>query len=1080
MFPAKRGKSLGAASNDKDVADMMNKVLKDGIMTIEEKFDWLCMTVTDQQELIEKRDLQLITLNRETETLQLKVVDLNDQIAIYRQQVELQEQELSKSDILKKEMARQDLVKEGFIKSAESSNKRLAEENASLSELIGCSAKRARILENVAEYQEEEIGDLQAQVVLSESNLVAYEEEIMLCREERRQWEIEAGSGSLEEENQRLKNRLSRAIEMADEAESRVLVTRKSTGLQKAKTRVLYTREGKTKGTETQEQRQETPVQEPSKSSYDESGLPPVDIDTTLADEEPAEELTADEDDSDESVESDADEDEGPRLQFQGAICRAQEAPKSQPQPQGGPTRGMQFASPKYQPWNMPGLRSDKDTHGLQLQGTLYSSSSSPNYTPEYTRIEPQMDIGPRPLPSQMSPDTLAIQQSFPSDRVVPGPLGKVYGPGVQVSPFSWIPFGGSFSGQSAFPSTNDSLSTLQSDLLSSLDEVEQKVEQKALEEDKGQESGESDNDEQSIVGSVTGSKQMSIAYESSSIEYSLNKRRRMNDESASLLSVLPRSETPPPEEPETRDEHMEDDADANGQGSLFLTPAANIPPIQQISSAQDLPERQDEETMLEAGAGDGKDEDMKDLGHSNNRSTSEERPSMPKGWDKSYHTSPKFSPSSHFSGRSSAVSDSFEYEDEIIRARHRMYEMIRDSMRAEELSQRLSNVHLVDTSHGPVSMTPTSQKLEKKRKRQKLSDDVSESEGEKEVTSAIQALPVDEPETERFAQEPSPPVKTAESGTQTEVEWYQEAWCQTEEHLIISNGTQTVENPAASNGTQTESLMISNGIRTEEHPTTSTGTQTQEYPRVSNEVQTEEYLMASNGTQTEVHLMVSNGVQTEEYPAVSYGMQTEEHHLVSRGTQTRRRRRRPGKHAFTQTQSWHASESGTQTKVVEVVAASAQTDVVSTVNAGTQAIVLPSGSSTRDAKAQTEASSHTDIVPMVNADTETIPLPAGFSTRDADTQVEEPCVEVVVVKEVRSNSHSNGLLQWLSTGLVIMLLVCLWMSGRERRMWLQANDVSRQTLVDIRDGAPMRFQWLQMLDFEIARWLKIDLVGLG
>lgn len=1022
MFPPKRGKSLGAASNDKNVTDMMNKVLNDGTMTTEEKFDWLCTAVTDQQGLIEKRDLELITLNRETETLQLKVVDLNDQIAIYRQQAELQEQELSKSDILRKEMARQDLVKEEFIKCAERSNKRLTEKNASQSQLIGYSAKRARMLENVTEYQEEEIGDLQAQAVLSDSILVAYEEEIMLYREERRQWEIEAGSGSMEEENQRLKNRLARAIEMADEAESRILATRTSTGLQKAKTRVVCTSEGKMQGTETQEQRQETPVQEPSKLFDDKSGLPLVDIDTTLADEEPTEEPTADEDDSEESVESDADENEGPWLRSQGAIRRAQDAPKSQPQPQGGPAMRMQFESPKIQPWNMPGLRSYKGTHGLHLQGSPHSSSSSPNYTPAYTHVGPQMDIGRRPLPSQTSPYTLAIQQSLPSDRVAPGPLGEMYGPGVQVSPFSGIPFGGSFSRQSAFPSTNDCLSTLQSDLLSSLDEVGQKVEQKALEEDKGQESSESDNDEQSsIVGSVSGSKQMSIASESSEVEHSPNKRRKVSDEPASLLSVVPCSETPPPKKPETRDEDMEDDGDVNGQGSLLLTPAGDIAPIQQISSGQDLPERQDEKIMLDAEAGDGKEEEMKDFSHSNNPSTSEERPSMPKGWDRSYHTSPKFPPSSYFSGRSYAASDSFEYEDEVIRARHRMHEMIQNGMRAEELSQRMSNVHLVNTPHGPVSMTPMSQRLERKRKRQKLSDAVSEGEGEEEVT-AIQALPVDETETERVTQEPSQPVKTAESGTQTEVEGYQEARCQTGEHSIVSNGTQTMEISAASNGTQTESLMISNGIQTEEHSTTSNGTQTEEYPRVSKEV------------------------QTEEYPAVSYGTQIEEHPLVSRGTQARRRRRRPGKHASTQTQSWHASDSGTQTKVVEAVTASIQSDMVPTVNAGTQTITRPLGSGYKDAKAQTE----------------------------------EPCFEAVVVKEVRSNSHPSGLLKWLSMGLVIMLLVCLWMSGRERRMWLQANDVSRQALVDIRDGARMRFQWLQMLDFEIVRRLEIDLVELG
>ncbi|KAL2003852.1 hypothetical protein VTN02DRAFT_1874 [Thermoascus thermophilus] len=944
MFPPKRGKSLGAASDDNNVTDMMNKILNDGTMTTEEKFDWLCRTVTDQQGLIEKRDLELIALNRETETLQLQVVDLDAQIAAYRQQAELQEQELSRSDIFRKRMARQDLVKEEFIKCAERSNKRLTEENASQSRLIGYSAKRARMLESVRECQEEEIGDLQAQAALSESILVAYEKEIMRYREERRQWEIETGSGPIEEESQRLRNRLAKAIAMADEVESRVLATRTSTGLLKAKTRVVCTCEDKTR-------RQETPVQKPSQLFDDKSGWPLVDIETTLSDEEPAEEPTADGDDSDESVESDADDYEGPWLQSHGAIRRAQDAPKSPPQPQGGPAMRMQFESPKFQQWNMPGPRSYKGTHGLHLQGSPQSSSSSPNYTPAYIHVGPQMEIG-RPLLSQTSPYTLAIHQSLPSDRVAPGSLVELYGSGVQVSPFSGIPLGGSFSRHSASPSTNGCRSTLQSDLLSSLDEVGQKVEQKALEGGEGQEASESDSDEQSsIVGSVTDSQQLSIASESSEVEHSLDKRRGMNDEPASLRSVVPCSETPY--------EDMEDDGDVNGQGSLLLAAAGDIAPIQQIPSGQDLPERQDEEM----DTGDGKEEEMKDFSHSDSPSTSEERPRTPKGWDRSHHASPKLSPSSYFSGYSYAASDSFEYEDEVIGARHRMHEMIQDGMRAEELPQRMSSVHLVNTPHGPASMAPMPQRLKRKRKREKLRDDVSEGEGEEEVT-AIQALPVDETETEGVTREPSQPVQTAESGTQTEVEGYQEAWCQTEE-----------------------------------------------YPRVSKDV------------------------QTEECPEVSYG------------TQTRRRRRQPGEHASTQTQTWHTSDSGTQTKAVEAVSASIQAD----------------------------------MVPIVkNADTQTIRLPAGSSTRDTDTQAEEPCFEAGAVKAVRSNPHPSGLLQRLSTGLVIVLLVCLWMSGRERRMWLHANDMSRQALVDLRDGARMRCPWLQTLDLEIARRLEMDLVEIG
>lgn len=211
---------------------------------------------------------------------------------------------------------------------------------------------------------------------------------------------------------------------------------------------------------------------------------------------------------------------------------------------------------------------------------------------------------------------------------------------------------------------------------------------------------------------------------------------------------------------------------------------------------------------------------------------------------------------------------------------------------------------------------------------------------------------------------------------------------------------------------------------------------------------------------------MVSNGVQTE-YPTASDGTQTEKHPMVSRGIQT--------------WQSWHASESGTQTEVVEAVAASSQTDAVPMVNAGAQTITVPASSGTRDTDVNTEASSQTDAVPTVEAGTQTIPLPAGSGTRNADTQTEERAVEVVVVEASGQCHHSDPWQYlWLSVILGLVLLISLWMSGRDRRMWLEANDVSRQTLVDIRDGASLGYPWLRMLNAEIAKWLEIDLVELG
>lgn len=1005
MFPPKRGKSLGASSNDKNIIDMMNKVISDGTLATQEKFDWLREAVIDQNRLIEKRDKQLLTLDKENERLLAKVNDLNDQIERYRQQTELQAQELSESQTVVKEMARKDLAKEDFIKSVERSNKRLAEENASQSELIVSCAKRARLLTNVAKQQKEEIADLQTQVVLSESVLAAYEEEIMRCREERRQWELDTASESLEDENEKLRTRLARAIEMANNAESTVLTTRTSSGLRKAKIRVVDTSKGKIQGTE---QRQKAPEKEADTSSGDGPGLPPVDIDPRLADEianEPAEEPTDNGGDSDESTESDADEDEVPGLQSPATVTRAQDGPpKHQPQRQGGPTKGMQFESPKYQPWNMPSLRADQRTYGLDLQWSLHPPSSLPTYMPAYTQVGPQMDIGRLPLPSRMPSYTSSVRQSLPSHRAVSGQLEEMYGPGVQVSPFSGIPFGGSASRQSAFPSAGDYLSSPQRDLLPSLDEAAQMAEMEPQDDDEGRNSGESDNDDEES-SSLAASRQMVAAPEASGEGCWPNKRRRMNDEPASLLSDISSPELPPlPAGPESQDEDMAVQGEVNGQGNASFRPAAIIGPIQQTSNAQDPRERQDEEMMLDGGAGDRKEEEMKYLLiRPDVRPASEGRTGDPESWESSFYASTK-APSSD---QLSEACENIEEEDWLIALRH---EISQDNFRAQGLSDLFrENMSVEDATLGLARKIPMSQQGEKKRKKRKLTHDESDEDCGEDGPSVIQALPVEEPGTGGATQqELLPPVRTSgESRTQTAAGQYQEGWCQTEE-----------------------------------------------------------YPMASNGTQTEERPMVSNGVQTE-YPTASDGTQTEKHPMVSRGIQT--------------WQSWHASESGTQTEVVEAVAASSQTDAVPMVNAGAQTITVPASSGTRDTDVNTEASSQTDAVPTVEAGTQTIPLPAGSGTRNADTQTEERAVEVVVVEASGQCHHSDPWQYlWLSVILGLVLLISLWMSGRDRRMWLEANDVSRQTLVDIRDGASLGYPWLRMLNAEIAKWLEIDLVELG
>ncbi|KAK2766121.1 hypothetical protein FQN54_007636 [Arachnomyces sp. PD_36] len=73
---------------------------------------------------------------------------------------------------------------------------------------------------------------------------------------------------------------------------------------------------------------------------------------------------------------------------------------------------------------------------------------------------------------------------------------------------------------------------------------------------------------------------------------------------------------------------------------------------------------------------------------------------------------------------------------------------------------------------------------------------------------------------------------------------------------------------------------------------------------------------------------------------------------------------------------------------------------------------------------------------------------------------------------------------EWKGWSLIIMMLLgamyFFWGHKDDRQLWIEANGVSRDALVELRDSTVGAIPWLQVVSYNLITWLQVDRVDLG
>ncbi|EDN06293.1 predicted protein [Histoplasma mississippiense (nom. inval.)] len=240
--------------------------------------------------------------------------------------------------------------------------------------------------------------------------------------------------------------------------------------------------------------------------------------------------------------------------------------------------------------------------------------------------------------------------------------------------------------------------------------------------------------------------------------------------------------------------------------------------------------------------------------------------------------------------------------------------------------------------------------------------------------------------------------------------------------------------------------------------------------------------------------LVCPNGCpQTETSQRVLRLMENEELEVLEASTQTQKYVEL-GKDNSAQTNVVEMLEAFTQTiagdgtQESEVIEASTQTMCELGVSRGSQTTQL--GFSAGSSQTETDVRVHT--VKMLEASSQTT-VGIDFSTStqtdtvallEASTQTDRnygawEMTDVLVQTEPVTALQGSGLARGIRLALIMFAwaTIMLWGHKEDQRLWLDANGVSRASLVAIRDRSLGPFLWLEQLKFELILWLQVDRV---
>ncbi|EER39166.1 conserved hypothetical protein [Histoplasma capsulatum H143] len=165
--------------------------------------------------------------------------------------------------------------------------------------------------------------------------------------------------------------------------------------------------------------------------------------------------------------------------------------------------------------------------------------------------------------------------------------------------------------------------------------------------------------------------------------------------------------------------------------------------------------------------------------------------------------------------------------------------------------------------------------------------------------------------------------------------------------------------------------------------------------------------------------------------------------------------------------------EASTQTQIYVELGRdnSAQTNVVEMLEAFTQTIA---GDGALESEVF-EASTQTMCELGVSRGSQTTQL--GFS--EGSSQTEADMTDALVQTEPVTVLQGSGLARGIRLALIMFAwaAIMLWGHKEDQRLWLDANGVSRASLVAIRDRSLGPFLWLEQLKFELILWLQVDRV---
>ncbi|EGC44797.1 conserved hypothetical protein [Histoplasma capsulatum var. duboisii H88] len=240
--------------------------------------------------------------------------------------------------------------------------------------------------------------------------------------------------------------------------------------------------------------------------------------------------------------------------------------------------------------------------------------------------------------------------------------------------------------------------------------------------------------------------------------------------------------------------------------------------------------------------------------------------------------------------------------------------------------------------------------------------------------------------------------------------------------------------------------------------------------------------------------LVCPNGCpQTETSPRVLRLMENEELEVLEASTQTQIYVEL-GRDNSAQTNVVEMLEAFTQTIAgdgaleSEVFEASTQTMCELGVSRGSQTTQL--GFS--EGSSQTEADVRVHTVKMLEAfsqttvgiDFSTSPQTDTVALLEASTQTDRnygacEMTDALVQTEPVTVLQGSGLARGIRLALIMFAwaAIMLWGHKEDQRLWLDANRVSRASLVAIRDRSLGPFLWLEQLKFELILWLQVDRV---